>query len=474
MAARHPDGLQHPVQQLPCRPDKGPPLKILLAPRRLAHDHHPRARVAIGKDEIPRPLAQVAQIEPRHPLGQCLQRRGPGGQPARGLDRVGCCQRHKGRSPGGGHSPRGLLGRRIGQGIAVDRRVKDGLVRAKFDLPFKNRACRDPVHTPIISCPADGWQGPFAFCPQTPDIGRIMLTSPDPTAGIAPDRLAAFARRESKRYAKARPQSRAAIDAGASPWLDNVPMHWMKDWPQPFPMVVAKAQGASITDIDGNTVDDFCLGDTGSMFGHSPAPVARALRHQARRGLTYMLPTEQAFIAGGSSPTPSAPSAGRSRPRPPMPTASRSASRAPSPGDPASLSSRAAITAPSMTRWSRWTTTARRSTAPASGPGRRPAPHRRLRRVQRSCVGRGASEGRLHRRDPDRTGDDQFLHGPARARFPRGLRRLATQYGALLIIDETHTISTGHGGYTRTHGLSPTCSSSANASPAACPPPSGA
>ena len=52
----------------------------------------------------------------------------------------------------------------------------------------------------------------------------------------------------------------------------------------------AGGRRATITDIDGNTLDDFCLGDTGSMFGHSPPPVARAIRRQARRGLTYMLP----------------------------------------------------------------------------------------------------------------------------------------------------------------------------------------
>ena len=53
-----------------------------------------------------------------------------------------------------------------------------------------------------------------------------------------------------------------------------------------------------ITDVDGNTLDDFCLGDTGSMFGHSPKPVARAIRRQAKRGLTYMLPSEDAVAVG--------------------------------------------------------------------------------------------------------------------------------------------------------------------------------
>ena len=86
--------------------------------------------------------------------------------------------------------------------------------------------------------------------------------------------------------------------AGAAHWLSGVPMHWMTDWPMPHLPLVAKAHGARIADLDGQTLDDFCLGDTGSMFGHSPAPVAKAIRQQARQGLTYMLPTEDAIAVG--------------------------------------------------------------------------------------------------------------------------------------------------------------------------------
>jgi glutamate-1-semialdehyde 2,1-aminomutase len=81
-------------------------------------------------------------------------------------------------------------------------------------------------------------------------------------------------------------------------FLDGVPLHWMKDWPMPHLPLVADAKGALITDIDGYQINDFCLGDTGSMFGHSPKPVAKAIRAQARKGLTYMLPTEAALEAG--------------------------------------------------------------------------------------------------------------------------------------------------------------------------------
>ncbi|MFN7053731.1 MAG: aminotransferase class III-fold pyridoxal phosphate-dependent enzyme, partial [Gemmobacter sp.] len=117
-------------------------------------------------------------------------------------------------------------------------------------------------------------------------------------AGIARNRLETIAQREAKRFAIGRPRSRAALEAGAGSYLGRVPMHWMKDWPMPFPMLVTKAEGARIEDLDGFGIDDFCLGDTGSMFGHSPAPVAKAIRRQATRGLTYMLPTEAALEAG--------------------------------------------------------------------------------------------------------------------------------------------------------------------------------
>ena len=120
----------------------------------------------------------------------------------------------------------------------------------------------------------------------------------DLIAGIAKDRLEKLAQREAKRYAAARPKAKAALAKGADAYLGGVPLHWMTDWPMPHLPLVARAKGARLTDIDGYEIDDFCLGDTGSMFGHSPAPVAKAIRAQAPRGLTYMLPTEDALDAG--------------------------------------------------------------------------------------------------------------------------------------------------------------------------------
>ncbi|TJX22914.1 MAG: aminotransferase class III-fold pyridoxal phosphate-dependent enzyme, partial [Mesorhizobium sp.] len=116
--------------------------------------------------------------------------------------------------------------------------------------------------------------------------------------GISRDRIAQLRETEGAAFRKARPKSQAKVGNGLPGFFGGVPMHWMNDWPTPFSILVDSARGATITDVDGNRLDDFCLGDTGSMFGHSPPAVARAIRRQAGRGLTYMLPSEDALAIG--------------------------------------------------------------------------------------------------------------------------------------------------------------------------------
>lgn len=111
-------------------------------------------------------------------------------------------------------------------------------------------------------------------------------------AGISAQAIERINERERARYLAAHPACAAAASASAAHWLNGVPMHWMTDWELPAPLVVKQASGSIIEDIDGHRYSDFCLGDTGAMFGHSPAPVAEAIRQQASRGLTCMLPVE--------------------------------------------------------------------------------------------------------------------------------------------------------------------------------------
>jgi len=90
------------------------------------------------------------------------------------------------------------------------------------------------------------------------------------------------------------PRSSALATRAADHMLFGVPLHWMTDWSTPFSLSVSQASGASVTDADGHEYVDFCLGDTGAMFGHSPEPVARALACQAFAGYTSMMATEDA------------------------------------------------------------------------------------------------------------------------------------------------------------------------------------
>jgi len=80
--------------------------------------------------------------------------------------------------------------------------------------------------------------------------------------------------------------------------LNGVPMPWMGDWGTSHPIFVHCATGNRITDIDGNQYVDFCLGDTGAMFGHSPEATAKAVEKQSRQGITTMMPTEDALWVG--------------------------------------------------------------------------------------------------------------------------------------------------------------------------------
>ncbi len=103
--------------------------------------------------------------------------------------------------------------------------------------------------------------------------------------------------REEARFLAANTKSNAQSER-ATGWFQGVPFHWMLDWPSPFPLVAASAKEATLTSIDGLVFDDFCLGDTASMFGHSPPALATALAEQAGQGLSYMLPTAKGAELG--------------------------------------------------------------------------------------------------------------------------------------------------------------------------------
>jgi glutamate-1-semialdehyde 2,1-aminomutase len=114
-------------------------------------------------------------------------------------------------------------------------------------------------------------------------------------SGVDATRVKDLLERERDRFIAAHPQSIAYQRRAESSMLSGVPMNWMTRWASPSPIVVDSAHGAQISDIDGNSYVDLCLGDTGAMAGHAPAAVVEAVAAQMAAGATFMLPTENAL-----------------------------------------------------------------------------------------------------------------------------------------------------------------------------------
>ena len=104
--------------------------------------------------------------------------------------------------------------------------------------------------------------------------------------------------RELERFERDHPRSGELARRASGSLLAGVPMHWMVRWPGAYPVFADVAWGARFRDVDGIEYVDFCLGDTGAMTGHSPEPVVRAVAEQAARGITLMLPSEEALWVG--------------------------------------------------------------------------------------------------------------------------------------------------------------------------------
>src|SRR5687768_197515 len=115
---------------------------------------------------------------------------------------------------------------------------------------------------------------------------------------ISDESVAAMLARERDLFVQRNSRSRQLAEESRRHLLNGVPMFWMLDWETPFPLFIEKATGVELVDADANSYVDFCLGDTGAMCGHSPRPIAEALRKQAKLGLTTMMPSPDAPIVG--------------------------------------------------------------------------------------------------------------------------------------------------------------------------------
>ena len=114
---------------------------------------------------------------------------------------------------------------------------------------------------------------------------------------ISDARLAALFATEAERFTLAHPRAAALAARAGESLLGGVPMSWMQRWASPVPPYAVSARGAQITDADGQVYLDFALGDTAAMAGHAPAALVRAMTAQLENGATTMLPSEAAIDA---------------------------------------------------------------------------------------------------------------------------------------------------------------------------------
>ncbi len=270
------------------------------------------------------------------------------------------------------------------------------------------------------------------------------------------DRLQRFMERERDTFRENHPRSGELAEDAKGSLLFGVPMNWMTRWPGDYPVFVDRAEGARFTDVDGNGYVDFCLGDTGGMAGHAPKVAVDAIAEQAAKGITLMLPTEDAAWVGREMAR---------RFRVPYWQFCLTATDA----------NRFAI------RWARqitgrskvvvhnWcyhgsvdesfaTLDANGDVTEREGNVGEPVPVRETTRVVEFNDLEGLERALAHGDaavclfEPVLTNIGIVLPDPG---YHEAVRDLCTRYGTLLLIDETHTISAGPGGCTQAWGLQP-------------------
>ncbi len=267
--------------------------------------------------------------------------------------------------------------------------------------------------------------------------------------------IARLYERELRRFDAAHEASREVHQRAERSLLSGVPMNWMTRWPGGFPIFLAEANGASATDLDGNTYADLCLGDTGAMTGHSPPATVEAATAQLRNGITTMLPSRDSVAVGEELArrfglarwqiTVSATDANRfviriarqitGRPKVLVFNHCYHGSV-----DEALVTVSDGVVVPRIG-----------SVGPPVDPtltssviefNDLDALERELATGEVACV----------LTEPVLTNVGIVLPDDG---FHRRLRELTTEHGALLVIDETHTLCCGPGGYTAEHGLEP-------------------
>ena len=115
---------------------------------------------------------------------------------------------------------------------------------------------------------------------------------------ISRERLGAVRERELERFTALRPRGTELLERARSSMPNGVPMAWMSQMYEHPPIVVERGRGATFTDVDGNEYVDFNLVDTSMFTGHGVEALARAAGERVAAGSQFLLPTEDDLDVG--------------------------------------------------------------------------------------------------------------------------------------------------------------------------------
>ncbi len=277
-----------------------------------------------------------------------------------------------------------------------------------------------------------------------------------PPSTVDRDRLHELLKQELAGFAERHPRTRALHDRAHVSLLDGVPMNWMVKWAGPFPLFLESATGAHATCVDGHDYVDLCLGDTGAMAGHGPAPVVAAVERQLRRGITTMLPTEDGAWVGEELAhrfglpswqfTVTATDANRVSLRLARASTGRPCVAVPEYCAHGSVDETFAVLDGEGRVVAR-----RGNLGPAVDPAvtTRVVPFNDLEALERALADRQVAALLI---EPALTNVGIVLPDPG---YLEGVREITRRHGTILIHDETHTICAGPGGVTAAMNLSP-------------------
>ena len=274
---------------------------------------------------------------------------------------------------------------------------------------------------------------------------------------VSNEQLDKLKERENALFMQRTKKSKEVFEKAQEMLLNGTPTPWMGDWGTQHPLFLDRATGNRLYDIDGNEYIDFCLGDTGAMFGHSPEATAEAVNEQVRQGITTMLPSLNALEIGKQL---------GARFGLPLWQVGMTATEA---NRYVFRICRTLTGRPKVLSMNESYHGSLDETLPHIGPDGKltlrsdydmnpGVPKDALSRVVEFNDFEALEEALSHKdcacaiAEPIMTNCGMVLPAPG---YLEKLRELCTKYGTYLIIDETHTFSEGWGGYTKKHGLKP-------------------